>query len=273
MGTFITTFVRAWIGSEEYHEAWYKRSRTWSFPIRFWGRLTIAAAGLCFFLWQQITSSPHGWGSDTFATLVLAITVSQAAGPCFYLLYHWTVRFFLTRHYLEVLAQGRVYFTLKSALCILLMTVLSVLAASGSLGPHWYVKLLVFLLTVPVACFFIFLTRAQLGRSAIDRLSQGSPRTGETRGSKARTRKQRQPCLHVTSWGDQNTSCQRIATDCSQLSEKQVALQLVRCDMDIYGWIGMSARNGWQGNGFNDRCFLKGGISHLNCIASLAGFT
>jgi hypothetical protein len=62
MGTFITTFVRAWIGSEEYHEAWYKRSRTWSFPIRFWGRLTMAAAGLCFFLWQQITSSPHGRG-------------------------------------------------------------------------------------------------------------------------------------------------------------------------------------------------------------------
>jgi len=157
MGTFITTFVRAWIGSEEYHEAWYKRSRTWSFPIRFWGRLTIAAAGLCFFLWQQITYSPHGWGSDTFATLVLAITVSQAAGPYFYLLYQWTVRFFLTRHYLEVLAQGKVYFTLKSALCILLMTVLSVLAASGGLGTRWYMKPFVFLLTVPVACFFVFL--------------------------------------------------------------------------------------------------------------------
>jgi len=157
MGTFITVFVRTWIGSEEYHEAWYKRSRTWSFPIRFWGRLTIAAAGLCFFLWQQITYAPHGWGSDTFATLVLAITVSQAAGPCFYLLYQGTTRFFLTRHYLEALARGRMYFTLKSALCILLTTVLSVLAASGLLGPHWYVKLFVFLLTVPVACFFVLL--------------------------------------------------------------------------------------------------------------------
>ena len=157
MGTFITAFVRAWIGSEEYHEAWYKRSRTWSSPIRFWGRLTIAAAGLCFFLWQQITYSPHPWGSDMFATLVLAITVSQAAGPCFYLLYQWTVRFFLTRHYLEALARGRMYFTLKSALWILLMTVLSVLAASGALGTHWYVKLFIFLLTVPVTCFFVFL--------------------------------------------------------------------------------------------------------------------
>jgi hypothetical protein len=155
MDTFITAFIRAWIGSTEYHEAWYKRSRTWSFPIRFWGRLTIAAAGLCFFLWQQITHSPQG--SDTFATLVLAITVSQAAGPCFYLLYQWTVRFFLTRHYLEALAWGRMYLTLKSALCILLMTVLSVLAASGGLGTRWYMKLFVFLLTVPVACFFVFL--------------------------------------------------------------------------------------------------------------------
>ena len=155
MGTFITAFVRAWIGSEEYHEAWDKRSRTWSFPIRFWGRLTFAGAGLCFFLWQQITSSPGG--SDTFAPLVLASTVSQAAGPCFYLLYHGTARFFLTRHYLEALARGRMYFTLKSALCILLMTVLSVLAASGSLGFHWYVQLFVFLLTVPVACFFVLL--------------------------------------------------------------------------------------------------------------------
>ena len=157
MGTFITAFVRAWIGSEEYHEAWYKRSRTWSFPIRFWGRLTIAAAGLCFFLWQHITYAPHGWESDTFAILVLAITVSQAAGPGFYLLYQGTARFFLTRHYLEALARGRMYLTLKSALCILLMTVLSVLAASGSLGPHWYVQLFVFLLTVPVACFFVLL--------------------------------------------------------------------------------------------------------------------
>jgi hypothetical protein len=157
MGTFITAFVRAWIGSEEYHEAWYKRSRTWSFPIRFWGRLTLAAAGLCFFLWQQITYFPHGWGSDTFATLVLTITVSQAAGPCFYLLYQLTVRFLLTRHYLEALGRGRMYFTLKSALCILLMTVLSVLAASGALGTRWYMKLFVFLLTVPVACFFVLL--------------------------------------------------------------------------------------------------------------------
>jgi hypothetical protein len=157
MGAFITVFVRAWIGSEEYHEAWYKRSRTWSFPIRFWGRLTLAAAGLCFFLWQQITYSIHGWGSDTFATLVLAITVSQAAGPGLYLLYQGMARFFLTRHYLETLARGRMYFTLKSALCILLMTVLSVLAASGLLGPHWYVQLFVFLLTVPVACFFVLL--------------------------------------------------------------------------------------------------------------------
>src|SRR5262249_11483996 len=120
-------------------------------------RLTIAGAGLCFFLWQQITYSPHGWGEDTFATLVLAITVSQATGPGFYLLYHWTVRFFLTRHYLEALARGRIYLTLKSVLCILLVTVLSVLAASGLLGHHWYVKLFVFLLTVPVACFFVLL--------------------------------------------------------------------------------------------------------------------
>jgi len=157
MGTFISSFVRAWIGSEEYHEAWHKRSRTWSFPIRFWGRTIIAAAGLCFFLWQQIIHSSLWWESDTFATLVLAVTVSQAAGPCFYLLYQWTVRFFLTRHYLETLAQGRIYFTLKSVLYILLTTVLSVLAAFGLLGTRWYENLFVFLLTVPVACFFVLL--------------------------------------------------------------------------------------------------------------------
>jgi hypothetical protein len=58
-----------------------------------------------------------------------------------------------------------------------------------------------------------------------------------------------------------------------QLGKKQVARQLAGCDMDIHGWIRMSARNGRQGNGFNDRCFLKGVISHLNCITPLAGFT
>lgn len=154
---FLTSFLRAWFGGEEYHDAWHKQSRTWSFPLRFWGRLIIASAGLCFFMWQQIIEPSQGWGSDTFAMLVLGLTASQAAGPFVYLLFKGTARFFLTEHYLETLREGRFYVTVKSTLCILLMTFLSVLAVYGVLGTRWYVKLFVFSLTVPVACFWVFL--------------------------------------------------------------------------------------------------------------------
>jgi hypothetical protein len=155
MGTFFFYFLPACFGSEEYHEAWHKRARTWSFPMRFWGRLIIAALGLCFFLWQQITEPAQWWGSDTFATVVLCITTLQAAGPLFYLLFKFTLKFFLTKHYCEALEAGNVYFTLKSALCILLTTIFSVLAAYGFLGTRWYVKLFAFFLTFPVAWFLV----------------------------------------------------------------------------------------------------------------------
>ncbi len=157
MGTFFLSFLQAWFGSEEYHEAWHKRARTRSFLIRFWGRLIIAALGLCFFLWQQITEPSQWWGSDTFAILVLGITALQAAGPFFYLLSKFTLKFFLTKHYREALGAGKFYFTLKSALCVLFTTVLSVLTAYGFLGTRWYVKLVAFLLTFPVAWFLVFL--------------------------------------------------------------------------------------------------------------------
>jgi hypothetical protein len=155
MGTSITYFLRAWVGSREYHEARHQPTRTWSFPLRFWGRLLIAALGLCFFLWQQLAAPPF-W-SGTFATLLLGLTASQAAGPLCYLLHICTTRFFLTPDYRAALSKGKWYFTRKSALSILLVTVLSVLAASGVLGTRWYVKLVVFLLTVPVAWFFVFI--------------------------------------------------------------------------------------------------------------------
>jgi len=157
MGTFLTYFLRAWIGIREYQEASHIRPQTSTFTLRFWGRLLIAAAGFCFFLWQQIVEPPTWWGSDTFATLLLGITVSQAAGPLFCLLFKCTTKFFLTKHYLEALGKGEFYFTLKSAICIPLMALLSILAAYGFLGTHWYVKLFVFLLTVPAAWFFVFI--------------------------------------------------------------------------------------------------------------------
>jgi hypothetical protein len=155
MGTFITYFLRTWVGSSEYHEARHQPTRTWSFPLRFWGRLLIAVLGLCFFLWQQLTAPPF-W-SETFATLLLCLTASQAAGPLCYLLYTWTMWFFLTPDYRAALGKGEWYFTRKSALSILLMTMLSVLAASGVLGTRWYVNLVVFLLAAPVAWFFVFI--------------------------------------------------------------------------------------------------------------------
>jgi hypothetical protein len=151
-----TSFLWAWFGQEEYHEAWHRRSRTWSFPYRFWGRITLASVGLCFFLWQQFIEPTQWWGSDGFGMSVLALTASQAAGPFFYLLCKVTARVFLTEHYLETLKEGRFYASMKSALCILLMLILSILAVDGFLGSRWYMKPLVFLLTVPVACFWIF---------------------------------------------------------------------------------------------------------------------
>jgi len=157
MRTFLTYFLRAWIGIREYQEFIHAIAQTATFTLRFWGRLLIAAAGVCFFLWQQIVEPPTWLGSDAVATFVLGITVSQAVGPLFCLLYICTKRFFLTQHYLEALGKGEFYFTLKSAISIPLMLLLSILAAYGFLGTHWYVKLFVFLLTVPVAWFFVFM--------------------------------------------------------------------------------------------------------------------
>ena len=155
--TLFTSFLRAWVGGEEYHDAWHNQSRTRSFLLKFWGRLIIAAAGLCFFLWQQLVEPSQWWGSDTSATLLLALTASQAAGPFVYLLSKGTARLFLTKHYLETLREGRFYVTTKSTVGILLMTTLSVLAVYGSLGTRWYMKPLVFVLSVPVAWFWVLL--------------------------------------------------------------------------------------------------------------------
>src|SRR6266568_2657828 len=129
MGTFLPSFLQAWIGTREYQEASHLRLHTSTFLLRFWGRLLIATVGLCFFLWQQLVEPPTWWGLDTFATLLLGITVSQAAGPLFYLLFKCTTKFFLTKHYLEALGKGELYFTLKSAICIPLMALLSILTA------------------------------------------------------------------------------------------------------------------------------------------------
>jgi hypothetical protein len=157
MGTFLRYFLPAWIGIGEYQEVTHARPQTSTLTLRFYGRLFIAAAGFCFFLWQQLVEPPAWWGSNTFAIFLLGLTVSQASGPLFYLLFKCTKKFFLTKHYLETLGKGKFYFTLKSAICIPLMTVLSILAAYGFLGDRWYVKLFVFLLTVPVAWFFVLI--------------------------------------------------------------------------------------------------------------------
>ncbi len=157
MGKMLTYFFRAWFGVREYQEAAHPRLQTSSFTLRFWGRLLIAAIGVCFFLWQQIVEPPTIWGSNLFATILLFITVSQAMGPLFCFLFIGTRKFFLTRHYLRTLARGEFYFTWKSAICIPLMIALSILAALGFLGPFWYVKLGVFLLTVPVLWFYILM--------------------------------------------------------------------------------------------------------------------
>jgi len=151
----LIAFLRAWVGEEEYREAWHARSRTRSFPLRFWGRLALASAGLCFFLWPHIIEPSRWWGSDGFGILVLALILSQAAGPFIYLLFHVTERVFLTRRYREALHEGTFYVTWISVLGLVLMTILSLGAASGVLGSHWYIKPLVFLLTVPVVCFWL----------------------------------------------------------------------------------------------------------------------
>ena len=152
----VTSLLQVWFGVEEYHEIWYQHSRNWSLLFRFWGRLTLASVGLCFFLWQQIIEPSQWWGSDGFGMFVLAFTASQAAGPFFYLLFKITKRIFLTEHYLETLKEGRFYGTRKSALCIVVMTILSLFAILGLIDFRWYLKPLVFLLTVPVVYFWIF---------------------------------------------------------------------------------------------------------------------
>lgn len=151
----LPSFLQAWFGENEYHEFWHTRSRNWNFLLRFWGRLTLASVGLCFFLWQQIIEPTQWWGSDRFGMLVLALTASQAVGPFFSLLFKVTEKVFLTAHYLETLKEGSFYVTVKSALGIVLTTILSILAVDGVLGSRWYIMPLVFLLTMPVACFWI----------------------------------------------------------------------------------------------------------------------
>ena len=148
-------FLRAWVGEEEYREARLPRSRTRSYFLRFWGRLTLALAGLGFFLWQQITEPAQWWGSDGFGKLVLALTLSQAAGPLLYVFFRVTEGVFLTRRYRETVQEGAFYLTWFSVLGLATMTILSLLAASGFFGSHWYIRPLVFLLTVPVACFWL----------------------------------------------------------------------------------------------------------------------
>jgi hypothetical protein len=157
MDIVVFYFFRAWLGIEEYQEAQHKRLRTGSFPLRFGGRLLIASIGVGFFLWQQFFGSREWWKSELFAALVLCLALSQAAGPCFYLLFRSTVRFFLTKHYLNMLGEGRFYLTLKSALSLVLVAWLSALAAYGVLGNRWYIKLFVFFLTFPVVWFFLIL--------------------------------------------------------------------------------------------------------------------
>lgn len=148
-------FLRAWVGEEEYREARLTRSRTGGLSLRFWGRLMLASAGLYFFLWQQITEPAQWWGSDGFGMLVLALTLSQAAGPLLYVFFRVTEKVFLTRRYRETLQEGAFYITWFSVLGLATMTILSLLAASGLFGSHWYIKPLVLLLTVPVACFWL----------------------------------------------------------------------------------------------------------------------
>lgn len=155
--TTLTSLLQAWFGEEEYYAVWHKQLRTWSFAFRFWGRLTLSFAGLCFFIWQQIVEPSQWWGSDAFAALVLALTASQAGGPLFYLLWKVTKRVFLTEPYLEALREGRFTVSMKSAFCIVLMTVLSILAADGVLGIRWYIRPLVFFLTMPVAYFWVLI--------------------------------------------------------------------------------------------------------------------
>lgn len=155
--TTLTCFLRSWFGEEEYHDVWHQQAHTWSFAFRFWGRLILSFAGLAFFVWQQIIEPSQWWGSDAFAALVLALTASQALGPLFYLLWKVTKRGFLTEHYLETLRAGRFYVSVKSACGIALMSALSILAASGLLGVRWYIKPLVFFLTMPVAWFWVVL--------------------------------------------------------------------------------------------------------------------
>jgi hypothetical protein len=153
----IISLLSAWFGEEEYHGAWHKQAQTRSFAFRFWDRLILSFVGLCFFVWQQIIEPSPWWGSDAFATLVLALTASQALGPLFYLLWRVTKRAFITEHYLKTLRGGRFYVSVKSALWIVLMAILSILAASGFIDIRWYIKLLVFFLTIPVASFWVLI--------------------------------------------------------------------------------------------------------------------
>jgi hypothetical protein len=48
-----------------------------------------------------------------------------------------------------------------------LMTILSILAVSGVLGCRWYIKPLVFLLTVPFACFGVFFPALNLAMGRV----------------------------------------------------------------------------------------------------------
>lgn len=157
---YVQALTRAILGSQEYHEAFRpmsQRSPRWRW--RFWGRCGIALIAVVFFLYQQLGSDVHLFflSSEFVAGAVLVIGLLQAAAPLGYLIMRFFFLFFVTERYKRDLSSNKWPDLWRSLLVLISEAVLIVLAASGFLPHRWYLVLLVFFWSFPVALFYLIL--------------------------------------------------------------------------------------------------------------------
>ena len=144
------------LGMQEYDDAFRPRSergRRW--PVRFWGRIGIAALAVLFFFSQQLG---FVMVPKFVAYAVLCIGLLLAAAPLLYLIVlRFPFWFFITERYKRDLEREKWPEPWKSAVVVASEAVLIVLAVLGFLAHPWYLTFLVFLWSVPVAFFYLVL--------------------------------------------------------------------------------------------------------------------
>jgi hypothetical protein len=157
---FVRGLARGILGVQEYQEAFRsksQRSETW--PWRFWGRSGLALAAVVFFVYQQLGYDVHISliSSEVVAYAVLLIGLLLAAGPLCYLTVRFFFWFFITETYKRDLERRKWPDPWKSIFVLMSEAVLIILSVLGFLSHPWYLVLLVFFWSIPVAVFYLVL--------------------------------------------------------------------------------------------------------------------